>query len=110
MTQKPITSIYDCWTKEDQWLSLNELAKMVGIEKTKNPNAYSSFAYVLSDAAQQGVLKRHKENRKILVVGNGKYKPYTRKQRVWVYSPKDWVLKSVCDGFFEEREKELRNK
>jgi len=93
-------NMFDLWTKENQWLTLNTIREKLGIEI--NSNQYHHLARRLAWEWHIGILKRKKVIR-VCKRGRG-----YMKRRVYAYTPIKWVLHTVCDGFFKARENEMQ--
>ena len=106
-------NVYDCWTEENEWLSLDDICKKMAVKghrHSKNEYGYISNELILG--AKHGILKRRKEKRKILCVGtwNHPNKEWYQYREVYVYCPLPWVLHSICNGFFDKQVDELEAK
>ena len=99
-----IAHLFDCWNQEDQWLTVTDICKLMGISDTKSV-LYHLVTNELSVGSRGGVFKRKKIQRYFRVRDNSWHKRY-----VYSYMPESWVLHSVCDGYFKARIKEDEKK
>jgi len=98
-------NLFDCWTRENQWLTLGDIVKLLCIPSSIKGRCHWRYQYIekqLRQGVNGNILLTKRVKRQI----KGSYGT-TQVRMVNAYQPKDWVLKSVCDGFFVKRCEEL---
>ena len=93
-------SLYDLWTRPNQWFTLHDIIRLLKLTWREDLQEIHKICHELSDGAKRGVFRRRKVLRRIMVLR--KNCPHIRRRKVYVYSPAPWVLRSVCDGFYEK--------
>lgn len=95
-----ITGWVDCWTREEQWLSLGDLCQILQIKPKRG--FYYHLLKELKGMVDLGLFERVKKPR---VINFGK----NRHGTLWVYhyKPKPHILKTLCDGYFDKAWEDL---
>ena len=92
--------LYDLWSRPNQWLTVSDILRLLQLNWRENKARCRGIFRELKEGASKGIFRRRKVLRRIMVLR--KNCPHIRRRKVYVYSPAPWVLRSVCDGFYEK--------
>ena len=93
--------LYDLWTRSNQWLTISDIVGLLRLNRREDRARIGWIMWELRDGVKSGVFRRRKVWRRIKRVIPNRKTHYMRR-KVYSYSPAPWVLRSVCDGFYEK--------